>query len=65
MILSFLALILAAAVAFVLLPFLFAYSGWSFVLVAAGLLIAAWFLLCYVGHVQAFLLDYIRKRRQR
>ena len=65
MILSFFALILAAAIAFVLLPLMFAYSGWSFVVVGAGFLLAAWILLCYVGHAQAFLRDHIKNRGRR
>ena len=63
MIISFLALILAACVAFVLLPLMFAYSGWSLVVVAAGFLVAAWLLLCYVGHAQAILRDHFKNRR--
>ena len=65
MILSFFALILAAVIAFVALPLLFAYSGWSFVVVGAGFLFAAWFLLCYVGHAQAYLREHMKNRGRR
>jgi hypothetical protein len=63
MILSFLSLVLAMIVGFVLLPLLFVYSDWSLFLVIAGFIIGSWLLLCYVGHAQAFLFDHIRKRR--
>jgi hypothetical protein len=63
MILSFLSLVLAAIVGFVLLPLLFVYSGWSLFLVIAGFIVTAWLLLCYVGHAQALLFEHIRKRR--
>jgi hypothetical protein len=64
MILSFISLVAAAILVFALLPLLFIYSGWSFFFLGATFFVASWFLLCYVGHAQAFLLDYIRKRRQ-
>jgi len=63
MIISFLALILAAGVAFVFLPLMFAYTGWSLVLVGGCFLVAAWLLLCYVGHAQALLREHMKNRR--
>ncbi len=64
MILSFVMLVLAALVGLVLLPLIAVLTGFPFFLLAAGYLIAAWVLLCWVGHAQNVLGDAFRTWRQ-
>ena len=52
MILSFALLVLAAITGLILLPLIAILTGFPFFLLAAGYLIAAWALLCWVGHAQ-------------
>lgn len=63
MIISFLALILAAVLTFVFLPLVAIYSGFPLFLLVAGYFIAAWVLLCWVGHAQSILIDHVKKHR--
>ena len=65
MILSLVSLVLAALVGLVLIPLMFVYAEWSLFLLVGGFIIAAWVFLCYVTHAQAYLIEYIKKRRGR